>query len=102
MDHTTGRRAPVCHRLGQCVDREGSAHWLSTAKSHDPVRPHVLDRTHIQLALHGGVFGDVSKPEAVRPIGTKDPPNQINPNASSRLGGLGLALGAVIDLIPNS
>jgi hypothetical protein len=34
--------------------------------AHDPVAEDLLDRAEVQLALAGGVFGDVGKPQPVR------------------------------------
>lgn len=45
--------------------------------AHDPVAEGVLDREEVQLAVAGGVFGDVCEPQAVRSVSGEVAADQV-------------------------
>lgn len=45
---------------------------------HDPVGVQVLDRAQIELALTGGVFGDVGQPQLVGPLGGETASDEVD------------------------
>jgi hypothetical protein len=53
-------------RVVEGGDHEASLHPPVDGPADDPVRVHVLDGAQIELALAGGVLGDVREPQPVR------------------------------------
>ena len=51
----------------------------------DPAGAGVFDRAHVQLAVAGGVFGDIGKPQLVRRVGGEDAVDKVIVDRRSRL-----------------
>jgi len=64
--HVRAGGGPAVDRGGDGVDREPGLHPIRDGVAHDPVGVDVLDRAQIELALGGGVLGDVGQPQLVR------------------------------------
>lgn len=64
-------RAPEGDRVGQGGDGELGGHAVADAVADDPVAAGVLDRAEVELALGGGVLGDVGEPQLVEPVGAE-------------------------------
>lgn len=60
----TNRDGVAQRQLGQQCDHAGT-HRVA----HDVGRPHVFDCDEVELALGGGMFGDVGQPQLVRILG---------------------------------
>ena len=62
------RRRPTraATALSEGVDGEPGLHPVADGVAHDPAGVDVLDRAQVELALAGGVLGDVGQPQLVR------------------------------------
>ena len=63
--HHGAHRSPRGCGIPQRCHRQGCLHPVIDRVADDPVRPRVLDRAHVELALVGPVLGDVGEPELV-------------------------------------
>jgi hypothetical protein len=75
--HRGGDWASQRAGVGQRVDGELGGHPRVHRIADDPVGAGVFDRAEVELALTGGVFGDVGQPELVRPRGGELPLDQV-------------------------
>ena len=66
MDDAAGHVSSPGDRAVQCVHCEAGLHPIRDGVADDPARVGVLDRAEVELALAGGVFGDVGEPQLVR------------------------------------
>ena len=58
--------ATACYGLLKGVHGQRGLHTAGHGVPHDPPGVHVLDHAEVELALAGGVLGDVCQPEPVR------------------------------------
>ena len=61
------------NRVIERVDGDAGFHPRIDRIPDDPVGEHVLDRTHVELAFQGAVFGDVGEPQFVGRAGGEVP-----------------------------
>lgn len=69
MNDASGDLTATGHRGFKGSHREAGLHPGIDGVAHDAAREGVLDGAQIQLALAGGVLGDVCEPQPVRPVG---------------------------------
>ena len=77
MNHTSGNRVPPCHCRFEGRDSQTGFHPIADRVADDPVRVHVLDRTQVELAFLGSVFGDIGEPQSVWSIRGEDAADEI-------------------------
>ena len=71
VDHTSCNVASTADRVLQSSNGEVAGHPWSHRIADDAVAEHVLDRAQVELALTGGMLGDVGQPQLVRSIGSE-------------------------------
>lgn len=76
MDDRVGRSAQGAG-VPQGVDGELGGHAFGHGVADDPARAGVFDRAQVELALRGGMFGDVGEPEPIRLRSGEPPLDQV-------------------------
>jgi hypothetical protein len=69
VQHTAGQVSAPSGGVVQRGHGQARLHPRVDGVTDDPVRPSILDRTQVELALGGAVFGDVGQPQVVRALG---------------------------------
>jgi len=69
------------------VDGELGGHPLGHGVADDPSAAGVLDRAEVELALAGGVLGDVGQPQLVELVGAEGPFDEVVVNGWAGLAG---------------
>ena len=65
------------NRAVEGVDGDAGLHPRIDRIPHDPVREHVLDRTHVELSFQRAMFGDVGQPQFVGRAGGEVSAHQV-------------------------
>ncbi len=77
MNHAPSDRASPGHCRFEGGHSAPGLHPIADRVADDPVRVDVLDRTQIELALIGAVFGNVDEPQAIRLVRSEDAADEI-------------------------
>lgn len=100
MHNAPGHLATAGDGGFQRVHREAGLHPRVDGIAHDAAGEHVLDRAQVQLALAGGVLGDVREPQQVRPVGGEVAPHPVIVDRWPGFGVLAAAPGLAEDAPP--